>query len=659
MKNATVPPIHLEAGDGFLLQKFGGKKLIECLIELFKNCFDWKGSQVWINITPDYVQVIDNGIGMVEANRSSFCCLAKTSGDSKIQSSKFGTGSKKMLYICKGVTVTTKTIEGPEVIQFEVPTADYQRKVFSHAAIQPQVLPNSDWPANLETGTILHYDFTGVPSAKQLRKLNNLATQLAQHIPYVFMDAIVLNGEALPRKEIKGSPFLQSHIVDSLGQVDFEIYTLKGGSTANDGIYLSSTGWREVRMKDFVNLLPEHIRALVPEIYLNITELTGIITCREFFGQFITNDNRDQFTTEIGNSEKVKPFIELLLKMENEIKTMLGVETKSESVSLQDMMAKVIRLSAKAYGKEFGENECRFIPTPEPDPETSQALTIKGTRREYQTGDQVTLTLEINPEWTDATYKDVAWFTVNSGLENIIISKDKKTLKGIASAKLGWKTVSVRAKSHSTQTNFEIVAEKRMYLSAQRGPTRFVGQEYRLTCYNVELAKDPLKWKVAKGQGVIEPAGTGGKHGNATAVGTSPGELFVTVEGTYLDGRRFHDACVIPIIDPNTLLLNIMGYKFKVDLQRYPDKKAVTMAHGLGLDSEQIVHQLFLNERAKIWKQKDTHQSLLIPVWLIAEEFARFFYQEVEDEGPVVSPDTMVKYEHLAEEVMEKFISEV
>ncbi|QQS23278.1 ATP-binding protein [bacterium] len=647
----SVPPIFMEAGDGLFLQKFGNKQLIECLIELIKNCFDWRSNQVWIRITPEFVQVIDNGMGMVEANRNAFCSLAKTSGDSKVQSSKFGTGSKGMLYLCKGVTVTTKTIEGRDVIQFNIPTAEYQRQVFSHGTIQPVIITDNSWPEVLETGTILHYDFSGTPSAKQLKKTDNLAKRLAQKVPLLFMDAIQLNDQPLPPKEIKGKPFLQSPIKEKLGQVDFEIYTLKGGSTANNGVYLSSTGWEEVRMIDFVNMLPDHIRGLVPEIYLNTTELSGVITCRQFFGQFI-NDDRHTFSPEITNSEMVNPFVELLIQLEQEVKDRLNLEVKKESVSLKDMMSRVINLSATAYGEEFGGSEYR--PVLDPDPEPEQALIIHGTQREYQSGDRVELSLDIDSSLTDAKYSDVDWLTVNSGLEKIVISKDKKTLTGIATNKTGWKTVTVRAKSHGTQTSYEIVAEKRMYLSAQRGPNVFVGQPYKLTCYNVGLAKGPLRWKIVKGEGVVEPVGSGGKQGVATAVGTSPGELYVSIEGAYEDGRPFRDACVIPIVDPETQLLNIMGYKFKVFHQLYPDKKAITMVHSLGTDSEKTVHQMFVNEKAKIWKQKDAQTSLLIPVWLIAEEFARFFYQDVEDEGKEVTTETMVKYEHLAEEVMER-----
>ncbi len=652
----AIPPIALEAGSNFFQQKLGGVKLIACLIELIKNCFDWKTSNIWILIHDDYIQIIDNGTGMVAANRNAFCSMAKTTGGQNKQTSKFGTGSKDMLYISNGVTVTTRTNEGPEVIQFSLSTANYQDQLFAHENIIPRILKEKDWAVGFPTGTILHYDFKGLASImRKLKKPSAIAAELSQKLPKFAMDAILLNGAPLPKKEIEANEVVQTFFHEQLGEVSIELYTLKGGTRSNDGVFLSSTGFSEVSMVSFRNLIPEHLRPHIPEVFLNTNKITGAITCSKLFGKYI-QDGRTAFNAEIADSELLPAFIKMLNDKEHEINTYLELNQTTELGNVEDLMDQVLNLSEEIHGEEF---DTPIPPREQGDKvETEpQALRILGTARDYQVGDKVELTALINPELCNAAYSDITWLTTNSGLKNIKTSRDNKMLTGIAE-KLGYNTISIKAGMQHTQTSYRIVSEKVMYLSAQEIYKKplFVGESYELTVYNVGLADGPLQWSIAKGKdkAKLAPFGETKMMGKAKIICTEAGELVIAVKGRYKDGRNFEDYCTIRVIRPETRLLKILDHKFQVFCQQNPNEKAIRMQRGAE-DAKNTVHQLYANVRAKIWQHKDAKKSLLPTLMLIAQEYARFFYEDIQEQQLAGGQLTAHKLEQLSDEVIEGF----
>lgn len=649
--SSTKPPlIEMRAGKLLFKQKFGGKKLITGLVELIKNCRDWSGRRIWITVGNGFIEVMDDGVGMTAKNRSAFCSAAISSSNSEKQSGKFGTGTKIMLYLSKGVTVTTKTKEGPEVIQFELNTENYQTQIFQEANLQPTVLPASAWPKDIETGTKLRYDFSG-QAAAHIKNHADIAKELAQELPYIVQNAILFNNEKLPAKEIKGKILRQELYDDVLGSVVFELYSLKGGSKNNSGILLSSTGMGEVRFAEFRGLLPVAVRATIPDVYSNLAELSGTITCRNFFGPYI-NDDRQSFQQTISDSDLLKAFIMLLRKKEIEVKSMLGLQDKTNDRGIKTLVGDLMSLSAKAYGAEFSTGE--EIPVSvEPEPEQPKALRILGTRMEYEPGGIVKLTADINSDVSNAKPDELEWLYVNSGLRDVTISADKTQLTGVASDDFGHKTIGLVAGMHQTQTSYAIVPKLRLYLSANKDIELTVGQDYKLVIYNSELINGAAKWRVI-GPGKIEVLGAGRKQGAAIFFATTAGEATILVEAIDVNGNRFEDTCVIKVKEPSVQLLKIKDYKFQIFQAELPGNAPVSIIK-TGGDPLVVEHQLQINEDSQVWKQKDSKNSLALLVWIIGHEFARFLSQDIHEEGDA-SKEHLRQYDLITEGVMMDFL---
>lgn len=651
----AVPPIKLQVGAELFIRNFGGKKFVPSLLELIKNCRDWDGQEILINIGADFLEVIDGGNGLNRKNREAFCSTAISTGDQKIQSSKFGTGTKHMLYLCNGVRVITKTAEEDEVISFELRTSDYQHMVLSQSEINVKVLPNSAWSYGFETGTALRYDFSG-KSAFHIKDVGRIAEELAQEVPLVVIDAILFNGKPLPRKETKNDKYVRDQFAhDTLGWINFELYSLKG-ARANKGVYLSSTGMPEVRFIDFLSLLPQKLRTFIPDIYLNTADITGTIHCRDLFRPYI-NEDRHSFDGTIANSELMMAFIMLLKKKETEIKSMLGLNQKEEDQSLEKMVSDLIQRSAKVYGPAtkddiIGDEFDVVID----DPQTIKPLQIDGARREYEPGQTIELTAKINSDLIDIRPKDLKWLYMNGGLKNVRISKDNLHLSGTITKEFGWRSISIEGGDATGQTQYSIVPRRQPYLSANRvGLNK--GDEYKLTCYNIDLVDKKVNWRMTGG-GKLEPLGKERQQGSAIFFATKPGEAKIFAEGQLVTGAPFQITCEI-VINENKgqPLLQIEGYKFSISAVAAPGNPPIVMKAGNGVDPLTTEHLLFINTTSKIFRNKTKNSKELI-FWLVSQEFSRFYYQDINEEGEEINLGTRAKHSEFAEKVLMKLLGE-
>ena len=648
----ALPAIKFQAGKDLFRKKFGGKRLSTALRELIKNCRDYDGRNIQINIGADYLEVIDDGIGMDESRRNAFCSAAISTSDQDKQSGKFGTGSKMMLYLANGVEVMTKTHSDSGVIYFKLDTEKYQSQVLGGAEITPTVLPANQWAEEHSTGTKLRYDFSGKASS-HLKKLDRIAEELSQELPMVVLDAISFNGKSLPAKQLKGKPIREEFHDDKLGWISLEVYTLKGGTKANNGIFLSSTGMPEVSFARFYNLLPVQLRLVIPDLYLNMADMSGVITCRNLFGPFI-NEDRESFQENIADADLTKYFIHLLHKKEEEIRTMLGLQKHQGDKNIEQVIQDLFERSEKAYGKVLGSGEDHEkSPT---DSFETKPMRIHGAKLQYEPGQKVELSVVIDYDKCDVNPKDLQWLTASSGLKEIKISSDNLRLTGIAEKTFGWRSLSVTAGPLSAQTHYEIVVGLRPYLSANTMSIT-VGREYKLTVHNTDLIESKISWRMT-GNGKVQVLGRDRKQGQAVFFATEAGQAMVYAEGYKIDGKIFQDTCEFQIREPLVELLRIKDFKFRVKPTDRPGNPPVTMIKTMCSDYYETEHELVINTASKIWHQKDAKNSAALIMWIIGQEFSRFFYQDIHQEQPTNNVDTQRKYSLLTEEVMMALMGE-
>lgn len=641
--DSMLKDLHIDVGEGFLREVFGGKSFLHCLVELVKNARDYGASFFSIFTLPDrgILRVIDDGDGMAEENRCAFVSINRTTAKSKGQAGRFGTGTKQMLFsFAKSVMVRTAPKDDPEhVYLFEFTAEEYERLAFKEGKSVPQqrvAKTAQNWPHAHSFGTEITYVLLD-PKNRSIFRGERLAKELSARLPVKFEDIVRVDDEPLPPKKIIGKRFESQETIQNLGTVVIELYRPETRHSDED-LRLASVEVGEIPLSNLMRVLPPEFRDRVPRVYL-ISGVCGTITV-EFIGSF-SNEDRNTLQPAAGHDPRTHQLIQLLRKLEPSVRRALDLklEDASGDVGIQADIKEVTGLFGAVYPSVRGPSRLSTQEQPlastgeeqvDAPPREQRAMWLEAPG-EFEPGEPIEIKIRFSAELSkkyDA--KQINWKLDRSRAKRIRLLPDGILLEATKDLGVGTVIADLPGTPYSCKVTYQIVQQRVFRLSAS-SPRVERGGSFILTAINADkLPEGKIAWSYS-GRGLLEPMG-----GMARFRGTEIGSGIITAASPIRS--EIHATCDVTIVNPTEWLFRIQEHAFRVESHLIGGGERADIArpaimHRGGSDN---VHTLHLNGAAPGYVR--AHEQGVGTSYLlmqIAIEYFRFVQMDLPGIGEI------------------------
>jgi hypothetical protein len=309
---------------------FNAFRLLECIVELLKNGFDWNSNFINIvtNETRNQFRIIDDGRGMNEANRNAFVSVGMSTAGGN-QSGTFGTGAKKIVFTFSShVSVVTAPEDDPNYVWIFDFTPEQLAEAYSGLATieSRRVLKTKkNWPHEHDFGTDITFTLKK-PNSKSVHRGYALADKLSHRLNNVYVSngMVLVDGEQLPAKQIIGELYRleMPAALNPMGGVMLEFYH-PANLSSDDGLMMTDRAIGEVLFSSFYTLLTPDQQQMVPWL-LRQKEVCGLIKA-DFLNKYVT-ERRDSYDGSVADEERVFELLRLLMREEANIAEKLGIK---------------------------------------------------------------------------------------------------------------------------------------------------------------------------------------------------------------------------------------------------------------------------------------------------------------------------------------------
>lgn len=579
-------------GQDFFPKIFGGKRFVHCMIEILKNGRDYGARKISIISTdPSRIVIVDDGEGMGAENQAAFISVDRST---KRGSAMFGTGAKAFIFShSNAFIIRTVSSESPdEVCVIECSTEELNNILRTAGELRPRYEPKTatNWPHRSKTGTEITFTLSD-PKRKSILRGVQLAEALAARLPLKFGEILSVDGQPIPEKAIIGSLFQWTVIDSNLGEVSFEIYHPEQQKSADgeDALLLGSGEVGEIPIVDFKQSIGSALRSRIPATYFLTKDVCGFISVP--FLRDYANEDRKSVSARIADEPLAVYLVDLLRKVEPEIRKCLKLEAVSKEVDHEEAIQSITSALREVYGQNIpsksksSEGQALEEEVEVEEGAARSPFSLRLGRREYAVGETIDVVLEVDEKLAglhDLT--KITWSATNGILKNLkVTGRGAKLVAGKAGS--GKITADLPDTPHSASTNIIVVPKRRLRF-ARPCVTVTQGTSIMLRIRNTDMLKGDRLLLHASGRNSVSQEGVDRVAYTANIVETA------TITAVDSQDSQHTASCEITVLPPTTDVLVIRGQKFIVNgFSGVASQAQPTVAILPGDD----LHQMYIN----------------------------------------------------------------
>lgn len=509
------------------------KPLIESIIEMIKNAFDWQATIVNFitNEARTTFHYVDNGRGMNSDNRRAFISVGESTAGGD-QSGTFGTGANYLIFThSSNVRLVTAPEETPDRVFIMEFTPEELADAYSGAGgirVRRVEKTVKTWPHEHRFGTDIIYTLKN-PGAGSIFRGAKLAQKLSDRLDNVMVDGgmVLVDGDQLPGKRFAQGSRLYSAdgrvlgVSPAMGRFNLEFYRPAG--TAKDlqaqDLLMTDRSIGEVSFrKAFVDMLTDEQREMIPPLFLE-KEVCGLITAG--FLHDHVDESRSRYTVGVADDERVNELLRLLNHVEADVATHLGIKLRHlDSIETHDGKEEVDELIERLQKRYNPEGEVPKGYNANGDSDEDDHSKDRRNRRNRPPSPRMPRLL-IDREEFALDEKIVARLVVPDGDPTDFHFNTDHACGKVETLEAGMVTLiaDTLGKAILTATNpmngeqvkgeYEVVEVRKFHLSA-RGPVGIrVGAPFTEHAINADLLAGKVVWELVEGRGELVVAARG------------------------------------------------------------------------------------------------------------------------------------------------------